>query len=98
MKELFSAISRDYKDADAAPYLSMDDVVFAAVSKDLRAARPALDPSLMKSQATEGIDGAAAPKTAHEITSAARQYMAAQAKLGFTVSNAEAVQFVARAA
>ncbi|MBA3775621.1 MAG: hypothetical protein H0X11_04145 [Betaproteobacteria bacterium] len=98
VKELFAAINRDYKDTDAAPYLSMDDVVFAAVSKDLRAARPALDPSLMKTHADGGVDDAAKPKTAAQITDAARQHIAAQAKLGFTITNAEAVQFVARAA
>lgn len=54
VKALFSALDREYDDAKAAPYLEMSDAVFAAVSADLQAAKPARDESLFQQSAKNG--------------------------------------------
>ena len=54
VKALFSALDREYDDAKAAPYLEMSDAVFAAVSADLQAAKPAIDASLFQQSAKSG--------------------------------------------
>lgn len=54
VKALFSALDREYDDAKAAPYLEMSDAVFAAVSADLQAAKPARDESLFQQSAKSG--------------------------------------------
>lgn len=54
VKALFSALDREYDDAKAAPYLEMSDAVFAAVSADLQAAKPARDESLFHQSAKNG--------------------------------------------
>ena len=54
VKALFSVLDREYDDAKAAPYLEMNDAVFAAVSADLQAAKPAIDASLFQQSAKNG--------------------------------------------
>jgi hypothetical protein len=54
VKALFSALDREYDDAKAAPYLEMSDAVFAAVSADLQASKPARDESLFQQSAKNG--------------------------------------------
>lgn len=54
VKALFSALGREYDDAKAVPYLEMSDAVFAAVSADMQAAKPARDESLFQQSAKSG--------------------------------------------
>lgn len=54
VKTLFETLGHEWDDAKAAPYLDMSDAAFAAVSADLRDARPAPDPSLFTAVATHG--------------------------------------------
>ena len=54
VKALFSVLDREYDDAKAAPYLEMNDAVFAAVSADLQAAKPTRDESLFQQSAKSG--------------------------------------------
>ena len=54
VKAMFSALDREWDDAKAAPYLEMSDAVFAAVSADLQAAKPAIDASLFQQSAKNG--------------------------------------------
>jgi hypothetical protein len=54
VKALFADLHRDYSDDAAKPYCDMTDATFAAVAADLRAMKPAVNPSLFKEFAVNG--------------------------------------------
>lgn len=54
VQALFKALGREFGDEAAKPYLEMTDATFAAVRKDLEAAKPKLPEHLFREQATSG--------------------------------------------
>ena len=58
VKDLFSALGREFSEEAAKPYLEMSDETFAAVAKDMKAARPKAPEHLFSAQATDGADSA----------------------------------------
>lgn len=56
IKELFSAIGRNYTEEAAKPYIDMDDATFSAVSADMRALKPVAPSHLFSEHAISGAD------------------------------------------
>jgi len=54
VRELFSAIGKDYSDEAAAPYAAMDDAAFAAVSEQMKALAHKAPEELFSAQAESG--------------------------------------------
>lgn len=54
VRALFAATGREYSDEAAAPYIAMDATLFAAVSADMKAIKPAAPESLFRTQADDG--------------------------------------------
>jgi hypothetical protein len=85
VKELFSAIGREYKDEDAAPYLGMSDEAFSAVAKDMQSVKPppASDPKLFTSQANKGVG---VDENREAFAQRISEHVAEQANKGITIS------------
>lgn len=99
VKALFTDTGREFKDADAAPYLALADEAFAAVAKDLRAAaKPNLPGSLASEQAKGGAGSGANGelKTVEDFQGAAKKYIADQSAIGVTVDFAGAIAHIRR--
>lgn len=93
VRELFTAIGREFSDEAAKPYVEMDDNAFAAVAADLKA-RPARDPKLFEHQATDGA-GDVSGKSAEDISKLASAFIVEQrARTGREFSVADAVAHV----
>lgn len=54
VKALFSDLHREFSEEAAQPYVEMSEASFAVVSNDLRAMKPAVNPSLFKEFAVSG--------------------------------------------
>ena len=55
VKELFSALGRDFSEEAAKPYMEMTDEMFSAVAEDMKAAKPRVPDALFSAQADDGI-------------------------------------------
>jgi hypothetical protein len=93
VKELFTALGREFSDDKAKPYIAMDDEAFATVAADLRA-KLGRHPALFSEYATGGApsnDGA----SADDIAKRAHEFIADQrTKSGREFSVADAVAHV----
>ena len=54
VKDLFSAVGREYTEAAATPYMDMPEALFASVAADMRAIKPAAPDHLFSAHATAG--------------------------------------------
>lgn len=59
VRELFASLGKEITEDEAAPYLRMEDEIFAAVAEHLKAARPKAPEHLFTEQATDGKPPAA---------------------------------------
>lgn len=92
---LAKELGREFTAEEKAGFAVMDDKTFTFVAGQLRAAKPALDASLTREHATNG-EGGETPAGVDAIRQKAREYMAAQAAAGRSISIADAVTFVTR--
>jgi len=54
VKDLFSALGREFSEEAAKPYMEMSDEMFAAVARDMKAAKPRVPENLFHAEATDG--------------------------------------------
>lgn len=92
VKELFAALGREHTDESAKPYMEMAEATFAAVAKDLKAAKPKAPAHLFQAQATDGEGGQTIDP--HVVARKAREFMAAAKARGEHMSISDAVRAV----